>query len=528
MIRRSLQLLPPALLLTIVLAGFLARANAGIDGPPFGDESGHLIGAHAIGAGDRLYRDFIDAHGPVSFIVPWLYDLAFGWSHANGVRWTMVALALAAGSAVALSPALSRPRGSLWATALFLGPVASVWTVQGLSLVSYHTIAGCVVVAGMAAFGLPAVTGCRVGRHHAAVAGGCAALACATAYSLVPSVALLAAGPFLALAGERGSLPRLALAWAAGFASVGAVLLAWLLAYGDLVGYLVFHILTLQVNYARYAPLSLDGFVYSLEPSTRPDALVHALALAATVAGALLAVCRLCERGPTVARGVGLALLVGGVVLLDVRGIVGFQDGTFVMASVALVAVPLGGLLGGVEAGTAPAFGVAMLVGGLLGLVEHTARQASTTPWGMTRAQVIAFPGYDLNVDDHTATLRTLRAALLPGERMMALVYSPTVFLNAGVLPVRGFHEYLPWEADYARHPMLGRPRDLCATLLASPPPVVWFDGWVVAGRYKPETFIPCLGGVLVGSYARDAVNGQLFIRKDRVEPARLAGFVPS
>jgi len=46
-------------LLVIVTAAFLARANTGISGPAFGDESGHLIGAHAIIAGDQLYRDFI-------------------------------------------------------------------------------------------------------------------------------------------------------------------------------------------------------------------------------------------------------------------------------------------------------------------------------------------------------------------------------------------------------------------------------------------------------------------------------------
>lgn len=59
LIRRSRGLLPPAALLVIVTAAFLARANTGISGPAFGDESGHLIGAHAIIAGDQLYRDFI-------------------------------------------------------------------------------------------------------------------------------------------------------------------------------------------------------------------------------------------------------------------------------------------------------------------------------------------------------------------------------------------------------------------------------------------------------------------------------------
>ena len=522
-----LRLLPPASLLLFVIAAFLARASIAISGPAFGDESGHLIGAHAVIAGDRLYRDFIDAHGPVSFLIPWLYDLCFGWSHANGVRWTMVGLAGGATAAVVLSPMLPRPPARLWATTLFLAPLASVWSVQGLSLVSYHTIGGCCAVVGLASFGLPAVTGFPVGRIHAAVAGACGLLCCATAYSLVPSVLLLAAGPMLAMSSDRRRLRSCAAAWGVGFLAAGVPMLAWLLIHGDLVGYVVFHFLSMQANYAPYAPLTLAGLFLSLIPSTAPAALVHALALAAAVAGVLAAVGVLAGRGVTIARLAGMVALVVGVVLLDARGLVLFQDGTFVMAAIALAALPLGTLLGMVETDTGSAFGLTILVGGLLGLVEHTARQATNTPWGMTRAEVLAFPGYDMDVDDQTPVLRTLRAALRPGERMMALVYSPTIFLNAGVLPVRGFHEYLPWEADYARHPIAGRSRDLCVTLAADPPPVIWYDAWVVEGRWPPPSFIPCLTRVLAERYVPDASNGQLFIRTDRVGQAH-AGILPS
>lgn len=525
---RSLGLLPPASLLLFVTAAFLARANVAITGPAFGDESGHLIGAHAIVAGDRLYRDFIDAHGPTSFLVPWLYDLLFGWSHANGVRWMMVVLAGGATAAVALSPMLRRLPARLWATTLFLAPLASVWTVQGLSLVSYHTIGGCCAVVALASFGIPAVTGFPVGRSHAAIAGACGLLCCATAYSLVPSALLLAAGPMLAMSPDRRRLRSCAAAWGVGFVAAGVPVLAWLLLHGDLVGYVVFHFLSMQANYARYAPITLAGLFSSLVPSTAPNALVHALALAAMVAGVVSAVGLLAGRGVTITRMAGLAVLVVGVVLLDARGLVLFQDGAFVMAATALGALPLGALLGMVETEAGPALGLTILVGGLLGLVEHTARQATNTPWGMTRTEVLAFRGYDMNVDRKTPILRTLRAALRPGERMMALVYSPTIFLNAGVLPVRGFHEYLPWEADYARHPIAGRSRDLCVTLAADPPPVIWYDAWVVEGRWPPPSFIPCLTRVLADHYAADASNGQLFIRTDRAEQAHTGISFPS
>ncbi len=363
--RRSLEWIAPAALLAVVTALFLARANAGIGQMAFGDESGHLIGAHAIAAGDRLYRDFIDAHGPVAFIVPWLYVLLFGWDHANGVRWTMVVLAALAALAVAASPVSRGKPAAAWAAAVFVGALASVWTVQGLSLVSYHTMAGCFAAVILASFTLPAVIGTIPSGKDAAAAGACSLLCCATAYPLVPSVVVLLIAGLLPLGPERR---RLGLAWAAGFACAGAAVLIWMLIHGDLVGYVVFHFLSMQANYARYAPATVSGFFASMVPSLRAGALVHSLAILATVSGAVaIAAIMPDRRWP---RMVALVLAVGGVLLLDARGLVGFQDGTFVVAAFALVALALGPLLGR----SAPVFGVIVVGCGLIA-VEAVTRQ---------------------------------------------------------------------------------------------------------------------------------------------------------
>jgi len=520
----------PAILLALILTGFALRANEGIGQAAFGDESGHLIGAHAILAGDRLYRDFIDAHGPVAFMVPWLYDAVFGWSHANGVRWTMVGFAAVAVAAVGSSglagggPA-NRRRAGLWAAALFASPVASVWTVQALCLVSYHTMAGTFTVVSLAVFVMPAVLGRPVGRWRSVIAGGCGLLCCASAYPLVPSVILLGGGPILAVSGVAGHVRRAALGWLAGFAGAGALLLVWMLLHGDLVGYVVFHFLTLQANYARYAPVTAGLFVRSLIPSTAPVSVVHAMALGACVVGAVAAAPLL---GRAWRRWAGLAVTLSGVLLLDARGLVTFQDGTFVMAAFAFAALPLGALLAEGTPTAQAALGTAMLAAGCLGLIEHTARTAISSPWGMTRAAVLAAPPVSLAVDPTDPMLIAMRGATRPGERILSLVYSPTIFLQAGLLPVRGFHEYLPWEADYAAHPIWGRARDICTVLLREPPPAMWYDGWAVMGLYRPEQFIPCLRNVLATRYVHDVRNAQLHIRLDRVAQAQAAGFIPA
>jgi len=521
-VSRRLDWLLPLALLAIVTGLFLARANAGIGQMAFGDESGHLIGAHAIAAGDRLYRDFIDAHGPVAFIVPWLYVLVFGWDHANGVRWTMAVLAAFAAVAVAVSPPSRGRPGGLWAAALFTGGLASVWTVQGLSLVSYHTMAGCFAVVILASFTWPAVVGKTPGSAGAAAAGAGSLLCCATAYPLVPSVVLLLVAGLLAL--DRIARRRAAVAWVAGFASAGALVLIWMLLHGDLVGYVVFHFLSMQTNYARYAPATVSGFLASLAPSFRPHALVHGMAILATVAGAALSCVVMPDRRWS--RLFALTVAALAVLLLDARGLIGFQDGTFVVAAIAFVALPVGVLFDRCGSPSRRIVGAVVVGCGLIA-VEAVARQAIDSPWGRTRAEVLAFGGWNLNVAPRVPEVAIMRAVLDPAERLLVLVYSPTVFLNAGLLPVRGFHEYLPWEADYARHPMLGRARDLCATLTTALPPVIWYDDWAIGDR-TPASFIPCLPGILADHYVRDVHDGLLFVRLDRVARARSVGFVPA
>ncbi len=110
------------------------------------------------------------------------------------------------------------------------------------------------------------------------------------------------------------------------------------------------------------------------------------------------------------------------------------------------------------------------------------------------------------------------------------LVYNPDFFLPAGYLPIRKFHDYLPWEADYARAPWFNRTRDLCAELAKNAPPVIVYDHWVVGGRWKPDDFMPCLAPLLTKLYVADTIP-TLYIRRDRlptpVDPASKAGAPP-
>jgi hypothetical protein len=71
-------------------------------------------------------------------------------------RIVSTAFALVSVLSVAFSPVLTSELGRLWAAALYLGALASVWILQGLYMDSYHTIAGAFVVCGLGLFVMPA------------------------------------------------------------------------------------------------------------------------------------------------------------------------------------------------------------------------------------------------------------------------------------------------------------------------------------------------------------------------------------
>ena len=513
--------LPAALLLALACVWFAARAVHGIHFYTFIDESGHLVGARAIAAGDRLYHDFIDAHGPLAFMVAQGYGAVFGWTEPLDARWASVAFALLAAGAVGTSPALTGATARLWATALFLGLVAAPWIVQSLYLVDYHGYGGTLTAVVLAWLVLPAWLGAPIARWQAAVCGVCLSLICAAAYALAPSALLFAAAAALAQR-HRPRNGSVMVALLAGCLAGAAAVLTWLLIYGDLVGYLVFHIVTQQVNYARYIGFGWRALWQSVIPSAEPGRLVQTEAAMTCLAGVLLLAVRAAGwRGwAGLRQAASLACWLLGILMLNFRGSVLFQDGSFLVASAALLAVALPRFVfRNWQPGALLSWGGSFGIGLLLTAIELADRHAITSPFELTRAQIETQPLSSLAVNNGPLQQR-IRQALRPGDRLLVLVYEPSVFLTTGVLPMRQFHEYLPWEADYARAPWFGRKRDLCATLAHEHPPAIVYQPWTVWGLYPPESFMPCVPPLLASDYVADPVP-TLFVRRDRVPAAR-------
>ncbi len=512
----------PWMVLTVGLLILERRLQHGLWFPGFADENMSLLGGRVLNAGGLLYRDFVDNHGPVLFMLTSLYGKLAGWMEPNWARLMPAGLILLATASVAGSPALSSVAGRLWGAGLFAGMIGSVWLFQGLYLVNYYSICGSLIVVTIALFAVPTWLNRQVPRRAAWLAGLSAAFASFGCYCFAPTVLLFMLGALWS-GFQRRRLHETA--WfMAGGTSGSIFVLFWLLGNGDIVGYFAFHIALSQTAYKPFVWEGWWKFRQSLSLSTAPSLLMQSFAVVSVWLSALLALVlsgqaserRLVSEWPACV--IGLV----GIMALNARGSQIFVDGTFLMAAVGLLATLLACMAESVPWRDHPiwfpsaTFGfIGMLVG-----VELAAHHAQGTPVVANWQQMKAFPPQLIGQRSEDPISQRIRALIKPDETFLALVYKPESYFGADRLPMSGFYEYLPWDAAYAHNPWFGMKRDLCQTLRAAPPPVILFDNWKVWNKYSPSDYMPCLFQILAEDYKQaDGLPG-LYVRPDRLRPS--------
>jgi hypothetical protein len=501
-------------MLAVLAAYFFAvRVWHGYRFVGFVDESEHLLGGKMLNEGAILYRTFITQHGPVTFMLTQAYGAIFGWRHANGARLISAALALAAGACVATTPALPVRIARLWAAALFLGLIATVWLLQGLYLVNYHAIAGFLLVAALALCVVPAWRGVPVDRARAFAAGACAILVIATAYSFGPAIVLLGASTLWALTLGPGRPARWA--FVAGGATAALCVLTWLLIFGDLLGFLAFHFAENQFVVAHFIPFTFTHFLHSLVPSLQPQALVQTFAvLCCGLAFCLFLIMDLTRPRQHQAGPILLGLL--GMLAQDARGGPGFQDGSFLIGGIGLFSMALPAVwlrfmpAPGPVAISAGTLLMALCVAG----AELAGHSAVNSPFGMTRAQMVDAPHEDVGFS-RAPGFERLRALVPPDEPILVVPYAPGIYMAADRKPMDRYFYYLPWDAIYAKAPWFGQTHDLCVDLAKAPPLLIHFDHWKVWDRYEMQDYMPCFIAFLDAHYRRQTDFPNLYLRAD-------------
>jgi hypothetical protein len=517
---RSKELLFPGLVCVAAFLFFARRARFGLWALGFGDETMHLLGGWALDSGERLYKNFVDLHGPGIFMLAQIYGALFGFDHANNARLVIAGLAVLAGAAVGTSPAL-RGASRACAAALYFGLLATVWLTQGLYLFSYYPISGAFTVIALAWFVVPAIARAPIPAALAAIAGIACALLAFTSYSEAPSALLFSAGG--CLAAWQGGQARAARAHLAGFVAAGILLAAWLAIWGDILGYLTFHVLFAAKIYQQVGPLSLRGLLMSLTPSSQPDRLVQGAAVIFAAIGSLAALILAVRAGSGRVAAVFAVLASAlGLVLLNIRGLSIFQDGAMLVGAIGWFALAGAAAIAGIRPRTSHPIWAGAACIAIVAITDGVLRHAVFSPPPMTRAQFLAQPYAPIAARGEGPLFDAIRRLTRPDERILALVYRPEIYFGAGRRPIDRFYEYLPTDAIYARAPFFGEQRDLCAILETSPPKVIVFDNWAVWGIYKPIDYMPCLFKALAAKYKHipepgdeGAEAAKLYVRND-------------
>jgi hypothetical protein len=509
------HLAAPCALLLAALILFARRAKHGMRYPLFGDESMHFVGAQVLNHGGILYRDFVEVHGPLAYALPQLYGAVFGWAEPLHARIIPLLLALAAGGAITCSAALRGAGERITALAIFLGLISSVWLVQSLCLYDYQMPAGALLLICAAVFTVPSWLDCPIGRPARFAAGFCAALAPFIAFSYGPAALLfLASGAAAAWSHGRARTLRMVLA---GAVLAVVLMLAWMVRYADFRGFLAFSIIHAIVDFGPYLHLHPASVLTILWQPRRPDNVAQAIGEIASLAALLAFAISLAVTMRSWRTIPPLALGVAGLIMTNPRASAGFQNGGFMIAAFGLAALALAALPRHLRPAAGPATRVAWIAGMAVCIagVEAAARQASTSPHGYFRKQLKHVPPASLAQSD-APWAEKVRLAADPGEPMLVVPFEPNRYLLAGRPPMNRYVYYLPWDADYTRHPWLGIQHDLCADVQRNPPPVIYDNGWTVWAEYDPAKYMACLTPILAKYYRPMPGEPHFYVRADR------------
>ncbi|WP_156478120.1 hypothetical protein [Acetobacter malorum] len=484
---------------------FAVSSVKGIGSPSFGDESGHMLGAFALTHGDILYKDYVDAHGPFIYMLSWMPALLVGFHGAYLLRCVPIATTLVAAWAIFYSPLFKMHASRFLGVAFWLGAMAFFWVAQGLNMDSYWIVGGDLMTIVLANSVLPAIFNIPISRKLFFLSGACLIFLCFTAYSFTPSAILLFFSIcFASAAGRQKTIFYTVF----GALSAGVVFLVWMFFYGDLKGYILYHFIVNQLYYAQYISFGIVPLFQSFIPSLSPNAIMNTLGTFSFYAGVLIVFLKAHFR-------LSAVLAVAALLLTQIRGGVEFQDGTFLVGSLALFALVLVYSLRGKP----------LLLGSLTftfwAVCYAGQHHAVFSPYGLSEKDMVRRGLHLFRENFSVGFVQIIQKYTDKDDRLLVIPYNPDVYIYAGRLPMEKYHAYLPWEADYARHPWIGYERDLCQDLSRHPPPVIYFDHYKVWGKWEASDFIPCLNTVLTQTYQQSAADPYLYIRKDRLMTSR-------
>ena len=517
----------------IIFAIYMLLANQLRGGLDFNDETEKVVAAEMIARGGHMYRDVFSQHGPLSFMLAHLSRHVWGGSDVAQYRWLPLLFSCGSVGAILLSPAIIAWRQRVITAGLFLVGLTACQTIWSLMMGMYQVFAGHLFVWALSLLILPLLTGARPVRWAALSGGAALSLAFFAAYSFVISIACLTAAGLIAMT-IRSPIQRTAAAvwlrWAAaGAAAAAGVVVLWLFLHGDIAGWFAYHFYLNQVYYRAYMTHGPWLVLSLLIPFYNYHALnveyehyghempYNALAFCLLFSALAVSIAVFCRTQLQLFTGkqsfcIFVCLFIG-LIYTDPRGATEFQAATLLIVTLGFL--PLTAAIIRQQSGPS---GELKLTMGLLVIIGMTLVGAQF--FGVTHCYFLSPIGYykqrGVLRQLDSADMNFVRQLVRPGEPIEALPFHPLFYIQSDRWPASGYFYALPWQMDYAAHPVLNRSIDLCGDLARRQPAFIYDDQDAVWGR-DPDSYLHCVNMLLTTRYIRTLGAKGGWIRADLV-----------
>lgn len=456
----------------------------------WGDESETVVTAKMMVAGQRLYSEIFNHHGPLTFLTGVILE-SFGDFGIRAHRVPVVLLQWAGLLSIYFCPLLPS-RGIKIGSTAFAASIMLFYLPELFGhMYTYQAITGALLLIILFLYTFPAlllpgsVTFARSFAGSLLIAG-----LPFLAVTYIPLAILL----FVVSLRKRHLLPALA-----GAALGAAGNLVFLAVYGSLPGYLAFHFYLNSEILPLYLGSPTPGQLILTAWRAATGSIAQYVYLVFIIAG--LAVIASRERGlpwRSVLLGLGIgSLLIRGA---DFHGLPYYY---------ALIGCTL---LLTLRCGVLP---IQTKIIGMFFLVICIAKASILVPG---ERQYFT----DRRIPEETEFSRLVQKYTDKDDRIIVYSFQNFQYLAADRLPASGYFFYSPWQEKYNEAPQYGIRIDACQQIADYRPKVMLIDKWTVWGMFPWGSYGGCVQALMDAHYTQ--VPGRpYYLRNDLYTPDALA-----
>lgn len=516
--RQQVTFLLGLMALTCAAILFGLRVKIGLRLFEFCDEAEKFVAAQMLNQGLHLYRDVFAHHGPIPYMIAHLYTNVVSPTDFSLIRLAVVFLAGLSCLSISFSPILKSLTARVWAAAVYLSVLSSVWVLQGIHMLLYQQIGGFLFVIVLAQMVLPALLGEKMTKTGLFFSGFSLTLACFSAYSFGPAAVFFVVSTFLSLMAFRENLSIYTKNIFIGIVSALSIVVLWLISFGDLVGYLIYHFYFNQKIYAPFIGFSSRAILNNCNIAFTPHRRIDAISVFFFILWISILVFIALNKTPKIKDVLlkigAIFFLFMAVLFVNPRGGYGFYNAGVVVINLAVISLTAALLL----QNQFSKFSWPRLIPPLVFMVmivvvtEQVSKNAISSPYEIAKKDFWKFVVDQKPEQD--GIYGFIRSITNNEDKILSLIFNPSIYVKIGRLPASGHYYYLPWQAAYNHASVLDYKIDICKDIIANKPSVIYFYYQKVWGKYVIDEYEPCIVDLIKNRYSR-LPGGNFYIRND-------------